>query len=89
MAFSELNAVAYELPGIYSLIGELVLTMYWLYIEMHGCLGPTNVEAMQKAVDKKMAQYPKVGCDHVFRTVTHPSLPFVDRVSCTKWQTPS
>lgn len=61
VAFSELNAVAYELPGIYSLIGELILTTYWLYIEMHGCIGPANVDAMQKAVDKKAAQYPKVG----------------------------
>ena len=59
MAFSELNAVAYELPGIYSLIGELILTLYWLYVETHGCIGPANVDAMQKAIDKKMAQYPK------------------------------
>lgn len=34
VAFTELNAVAYELPGIYSVIGELVLIMYWLYIEV-------------------------------------------------------
>lgn len=27
---------------------------------MHGCIGPANIEAMQKAVDKKIAQYPKV-----------------------------
>ena len=60
VAFTELNAVAYELPGIYSLIGELIITMYWLYIEMHGCIGPANVDAMQKAVDKKIAQYPNV-----------------------------
>lgn len=59
VAFTELNAVAYELPGIYSIAGELVLIFYWLYIEMHGCIGPANVDAMTKAVDKKIAQYPK------------------------------
>ena len=60
VAFSELNAVAYELPGIFSLIGELIVTMYWLYIEMHGCIGPANMDGMQKALDKKAAQYPRV-----------------------------
>lgn len=60
VAFTELNAVVYELPGIYSLIGELVLIFYWLYIEMHGCLGPANVAAMQKLIDAKTSKYPNV-----------------------------
>ncbi|KAF7490321.1 Tetratricopeptide repeat protein 39B [Sarcoptes scabiei] len=57
VAFNELNK-AIELPGIYGLIGEMVVILYWLYIEMHGCLGPTNVDAMRTLIDKKMAQYP-------------------------------
>lgn len=59
VAFNELNK-AIELPGIYGLIGEMVVILYWLYIEMHGCLGPTNVDAMRTLIDKKMAQYPNV-----------------------------
>lgn len=59
LAFSDLNAVAYDLPGIYSVIGEMILIVYWLYIEMHGCLGPANIEAMQMLVQKKNSLYPK------------------------------
>lgn len=67
LAFSDLNAVAYDLPGIYSVIGEMILIVYWLYIEMHGCLGPANIEAMQMLVQKKNSLYPKVSlivCSH-------------------------
>lgn len=71
VAFTELNAVAYELPGIYSLIGELLLILYWLYIEMHGCLGPANVEAMQKSVSAKLAKYPNVSLKGFFDSLLY------------------
>lgn len=60
VAFNELNTAAFELSGIYSLCSEMVIVLYWIYIEMHGCLGPANMANMQKLVDKKFAQYPNV-----------------------------
>lgn len=60
VAFTELNALVYELPGIYSLIGEIVFTFYWLYIEMHGCLGPANIAEITKLTNERMGKYPNV-----------------------------
>ena len=62
-AISELKAVAFdqEVPGIYSLIGEMILIVYHLYFEMHFLTGPSdNVGTLIETVNQKTAQYPKV-----------------------------
>ena len=60
IAFAELNKTAFELPGIYSIISELVLIGYWLYVETHGCFGPKNLSFFEKLVQQKLETYPNV-----------------------------
>jgi hypothetical protein len=66
IAFAELNKTAFELPGIYSIISELVLIGYWIYIETHGCFGPKNVTFFEKLIEKKLEVYPNVFINEFF-----------------------
>lgn len=59
-AFKDLNAVAFELPGMYSLLGQYLLILYWLVVEMHGCLGPRpkELEYLETELKKKAQSNP-------------------------------
>ena len=64
-AIEELKAAAFscEPPGVFSLLSEMVLLVYCLFLKMHLLAGlPVNLDLdfLTEMVDKKAAQFPKV-----------------------------
>ena len=63
-AFVELNRTAFECNCVYSIIAELVIIIYWLYVETHTSFGPKNTQFLRQLVDNKLKSFPNVSVDN-------------------------
>jgi hypothetical protein len=60
IGFSQLNKTAFELRGVYSMIAEVSILLYWMYVETHGSLGPKNLNLCEKIIRKRLESHPNV-----------------------------
>ncbi|XP_054160184.1 tetratricopeptide repeat protein 39A-like [Oppia nitens] len=58
-ALQELTKTAFELPGLSARIAQVVLLVYWIVGQSHGCLGPKDLTLSQQIIDKELKRFPK------------------------------